>query len=159
MKRTLVAMAVACFTLPALAENMGKMGDKMGMGMSMMNKDDIKWMDTEAPLPKGAKQAVLHGDPSKPGAFTVRMMAPANYKVPAHWHSKDESLTVLSGTLYFGEGDKIDAKAAHALKAGGFHHVPARTHHFVFTRAPVLLQVTGEGPFDMNYVEGSAMQH
>jgi mannose-6-phosphate isomerase-like protein (cupin superfamily) len=149
MKKRLLAAAIACFSAPAFAADMGM----------VMNKEDIRWMDTQPPLPKGAKTAVLQGDPSKPGAFTVRMMAPANYKVPAHWHSKDESLTVLSGTLYFGQGDKMKAAGAHAIKPGGFHHVPAKTRHYIFTKAPVVLQVTGEGPFDMNYVEGPGVQH
>lgn len=156
MRKTLLAVALACLAAPAFAADTGMGKSKsmgMGMGMTTMNKEDMKWMDTEAPLPKGAKTAILQGDLSKPGVFTVRLMAPANYKVPAHWHSKDESLTVLSGTLYFGEGDKIEMQGAHALKAGGFHHVPAKTHHYIFTKAPVLLQVTGEGPFDMNYID------
>ncbi len=153
MKKSLLVVAAACLAAPAFAADTG-MGKGMGMGMTAMNKEDIKWMDTEAPFPKGAKTAVMQGDPSKPGIFTVRMKAPANYKVPAHWHSKDENLTVLSGTLYFGEGDNMKMQGAvHAIKAGGFHHVPAKTPHYVFTKAPVLLQVTGEGPFDMNYID------
>jgi len=69
-------------------------------------------------LPKGAKVAVLYGDPSKAGPFCMRLMAPAGYKIPPHWHSQAEALTVISGTFYLGMGDKMDATAAQPLKAG-----------------------------------------
>ena len=48
-------------------------------------------------------------------------MASAGYKIPPHWHSQAEALTVISGTFYLGMGDKMDATAARPLKAGGFH--------------------------------------
>ena len=47
-------------------------------------------------------------------------MAPAGYKIPPHWHSQAEALTVISGTFYLGMGDKMDATAAQPLKAGAF---------------------------------------
>ena len=71
---------------------------------SFVNPKDIKWGDAPPSLPKGAKIAVLQGDPGKPGPFVIRLMVPAGYKLAPHWHSQDESLTVISGTLYFGLG-------------------------------------------------------
>ena len=97
--------------------------------------------------------AVLQGDPSKAGTFTIRLKAPANYKVPAHWHSTDESVTVISGTLYMGNGDKLDTAKAQAVKAGGFMHVPAKAHHYAFAKVPTVIQVTAEGPFDINWID------
>jgi hypothetical protein len=121
-----------------------------------MNPDQIKWADAPPGLPKGGKIAVLQGDPSKPGPFTMRLMTPANYRIPPHWHSKDENLTVISGTFYFSEGDKADAAHAHAMKAGAYHHLPANTHHSAFSKgSAAVVQVTGEGPFDITYVNAA----
>jgi hypothetical protein len=117
-----------------------------------LNKDDMKWGDAPPVLPKGAKLAVLRGDPGKPGPFTLRLNAPANYKIAPHWHSQAEDLTIISGALYLGMGDKMDAKAAHALKAGGFHYLPAKMHHYAFSKSPTVIQISGEGPFDINYL-------
>ena len=124
-------------------------------GAQTTNQDDVKWMDAPAELPKGAKVAVLLGDPSKPGPLVMRLQAPANYRIPPHWHSQAEMLTVISGTLYLGQGDRLDTKHGHALKAGGFHYVPAKAHHYAYTKTRTVIQVNGEGPFDTNYVNAA----
>jgi hypothetical protein len=119
---------------------------------SVTNVQDMKWEDAPPSLPKGGKMAVLYGDPSKDGTFSIRAKLPAGYMVPPHFHSKDENLTVLSGALYIGMSDAVDKKTAHALKAGGFHHLPGKAHHYAFTKAPTVLQISGDGPFDINYL-------
>jgi hypothetical protein len=117
-----------------------------------MNPDEVKWGDAPPVFAKGAKMAVLSGDPGKAAPFVARLMLPANYKVAPHWHSADEDLTIISGTFYLAEGDKLDTKNAHAIKAGGFHHLPAKTHHFAFTKGPAVVQINGMGPFDITYI-------
>ncbi len=84
--------------------------------------------------------------------ITFRAKLPAGYVVPPHFHTNDENLTVLSGALYLGMSDNMDRKSAHVLKAGGFHRVPGKVHHFAFTKAATILQIHGEGPFDINYL-------
>jgi len=118
----------------------------------LINPASIKWGAAPPSLPKGAKIAVLYGDPSKSGPFCMRLMAPAGYKIPAHWHSQAEALTVISGSFYLGMGDKMDPAAAHALTAGGFHYLPAKEHHFAFSKGASIVQLNGEGPFDINYI-------
>lgn len=121
-------------------------------GQIFINPADIKWGDAPPSLPKGAKLAVLSGDPGKEGPFVIRLKAPAGYKIPPHWHTQAENLTVISGTLYLGMGDKMDTAQAHALKAGGYHYLPAKAHHYAFSKAPTVVQVHGQGPFDINYI-------
>ena len=118
----------------------------------MMMPKDMHWGPAPASLPKGAKVTVLKGDPGKSGPFVLRLMAPGGYSLPPHWHSQDEQLTVISGTFYLGYGDKVDAKQATGLPAGGFHFLPAKEHHYAFSRGPTVVQVSGNGPFDINYV-------
>ena len=117
-----------------------------------INPGSIKWGDAPRSLPKGAKLAVLYGDPSKAGPFCMRLMTPAGYKIPPHWHSQAEAVTVISGTFYLGMGDKMDAAAAQPLKAGGFHYLPPKEHHFAFSKAASVVQLNGEGPFDITYI-------
>src|SRR5688572_16034909 len=74
---------------------------------TMINKNEIKWGDGPAALPAGVRMAVLTGDPGKEGPFTLRVMFPANFKIPAHWHPTTENVLVLSGTLYMGSGEKF----------------------------------------------------
>ena len=49
-------------------------------------------------------------------------------------------------------GDKMDMAKGHALQAGGFHHLPGKTPHYAFTKVPTVVQVHGEGPFDLVYL-------
>src|SRR5215210_3781185 len=68
----------------------------------------IQWGPAPPSLLKGAQAAVLAGDPSKPGPFTVRLKMPSGYKVPAHQHPTAEAVTVISGEFNLGTGDKLD---------------------------------------------------
>ncbi|HZP14145.1 MAG TPA: cupin domain-containing protein [Nevskiaceae bacterium] len=117
-----------------------------------VNAADIKWGNPPPGLPQQAKFAVLMGDPGKEGPFVVRLKMPAGYKVPAHWHSIDEIVTVISGTLYLGMGDKLDESQGHELKAGGFHSIAAKTHHYAYSKKGAVVQVHGSGPFDIHYI-------
>lgn len=120
----------------------------------MMNSKDIKWGAAPPVLPKGSKIAVLNGDPSKAGPFTIRLMMPGNYKIAPHWHSQDENLTVISGTLGLGLDDKMGGMV-HDLKAGGYHFLPAKTHHYAIAKGQTVVQVSGEGPFDITYLNAA----
>jgi hypothetical protein len=54
--------------------------------------------------------------------------------------------------LYVGMGDTWDQSHAHALSAGGYHYLPAKAHHYAFTKVATVVQVNGEGPFDIVYL-------
>jgi quercetin dioxygenase-like cupin family protein len=112
---------------------------------------DMKWGDAPPDLPKGAQIAVLHGDPSKKGVFTVRLKMPSGYKIPPHWHTNDEQLTILSGTFLLHMGDTMDAPA-HELGAGSYHFLPGKMHHAAEAKSETVLQLDGPGPFDIHYL-------
>ena len=113
--------------------------------------DNVQW-GPAAVLPPGAQIAVLEGNPSQKGAITLRLKFPANYEIPAHWHSMTERVTVLSGTFNIGMGDKLDRKTTQALAPGGFVSLPANMRHFAWASAPTVVQINLEGPFDIFYV-------
>jgi len=117
--------------------------------------DQVKWGPAPPVLPAGAQIAVLEGNPSEKGPVTLRLKLPAKYDIPAHWHSMAESVTVLSGALNVGMGDKLDRKASQALKPGGFAMLPAKMHHFAWTVAPTVVQISLDGPFDIFYVNAA----
>jgi mannose-6-phosphate isomerase-like protein (cupin superfamily) len=118
----------------------------------MIAAEEIVWVAGPAALPPGDKMAVLSGDPGQPGPFTLRAQLPAGYRIPAHWHPTDEHVTVLSGTVAMGTGEKFDESALRELKAGGFVHMPATTRHFLLSKTDSVVQVHGTGPFALTYV-------
>jgi quercetin dioxygenase-like cupin family protein len=113
---------------------------------------EIKWGPAPPALPPGAQAAVLAGDPSKEGVFVLRAKLPAGYRVPPHWHPVDEYMTVISGTLQFGMGDKFDAASMRALTAGSYVTAEKDMRHFVQAKGPTVIQVTAMGPFQITYV-------
>lgn len=152
-------MALLLAATPALADYMAAdskpaaMGHGMEMGKaSFHNPDAIEWGDAPPVLPKGAKVAILDGDPFKPGPYVIRLKMPPGYKVPPHWHSRAENVTIISGMLALGMGDTMDKKAAQILKPGGFHAIGPQIHHYAFSQSGAVVQIHGEGPFDINYI-------
>ena len=112
----------------------------------------LKWADAPPGLPSGAKVAVVKGDPSKEGDFTLRIKMPANYTVAPHHHPGDETVRVLdAGTLNYGMGDKLDKANAGSLTKGSHVTMQAGMNHWVFTTDPVEIQVDGKGPFQIVY--------
>jgi quercetin dioxygenase-like cupin family protein len=114
--------------------------------------DKVQWGPAPPFLPAGAQIAVLQGNPSEKGAVTLRLRLPANYNIPAHWHSMDETVTVLSGAFHVGMGDKLDRQASQTLEPGGFVSLSATMRHFAWTAKPTVVQVNLQGPFDIFYV-------
>jgi hypothetical protein len=114
--------------------------------------DRVQWGPAPPVLPAGAQIAVLEGNPAEKGTLTLRLRFPAKYTIPPHWHSMAERVTVLSGALNVGMGDKLDRRASQKLEPGGFVSLPAKMNHFAWTAVPTVVQINLEGPFDIFYV-------
>jgi quercetin dioxygenase-like cupin family protein len=113
---------------------------------------EVKFGPAPPVLPAGAQLAVLFGDPGKKAPFAIRLKMPAGYVIPAHWHSNDEQLTVLSGTFLLSMGDKMDEASTHKLGPGAFHFLPGKMHHSARAADETVLQLQGTGPFDIHYI-------
>ncbi|OFV99495.1 MAG: hypothetical protein A3F68_09200 [Acidobacteria bacterium RIFCSPLOWO2_12_FULL_54_10] len=114
--------------------------------------DSIEWKDAPPSLPKGAKVAVLRGDPAQPGLFTMRLRFPANYIVSPHWHTADEHVTVISGALQIAMGERFDRTKTNTITSGSLMVMPATMRHFAFFAEETVLQLHGMGPWVVNYV-------
>lgn len=119
----------------------------------LINLDQVKWGPAPPSLPPGIEAAILSGDPSKRGVFVVAIRGPQGYKVPPHWHSTDEHVTVLSGSFTMGMGDKLDASAGTTLSPGGYALMSRRMHHWGVSTSPFVIQVQAMGPFDIHYID------
>lgn len=117
-----------------------------------VNASDLKWVPAPAALPAGAKLALVHGDPKKPGLFAMRLSLPGGYVIPPHWHPADEHVTVISGAFNMGHGKTFDKKKSMKLTAGGFARMKKGTPHFAWTSGKTVVQVHAMGPWGINYV-------
>src|SRR5580698_11575180 len=69
--------------------------------------DDVEWKPFPA-FPASVRLAVMVGQPSQPGPYTIRVKAPHGAKLMPHKHPEDRVYTVISGVFYIGLGDEFD---------------------------------------------------
>ena len=114
----------------------------------------IKWVAAPpaAGLPAGTQMAMLFGDPAKDGQYGVRLKFPAGAKIAPHTHPNDENVTVLSGALKVGLGEKFDAAKMTTLSAGGFVRLPKGTPHYALATQATIIQSNNVGPTGRSYL-------
>jgi quercetin dioxygenase-like cupin family protein len=110
---------------------------------------DIKWQSDGG----GFFHADLLGNPDNPGLYMFLSKGQDGATLPPHWHSRDENVTVLSGTFLVGRGDKFDEHALQAVPAGGCLFIPGNVHHFGRVKGETVWEIFGEGPFTNDLVK------
>jgi len=138
MKRAwLVVPGLLAFALAAVALAQDK--------AIVLRPENLHW--TEVRDMPGWKQAVLVGDPAKPGPYVLRVMIPPNALMPPHSHPDTENITVLAGAFGIGEGSTVDKIGGTVLGVGGFYLLPAHTVHYAWGGPKgATLQIHGMGP-------------
>jgi quercetin dioxygenase-like cupin family protein len=117
MKRSLVlalgtAYAVAALTGAAVAAEKA----------TVWPAGDIKWTDN--PAMKGARVAVLWGDPAK-SAYGVFRKVPAGSKLGLHTHTQDQKVVTIAGTVEF----NMEGEAKKELGPGSYLFIPGGAAH------------------------------
>jgi quercetin dioxygenase-like cupin family protein len=115
---------------------------------------EVKWESNGG----GFFHADLLGNPDNPGSFVSLNKAQDGAILHPHWHSRDENVTVLSGTFLVGFGDNFDEHALRAVPAGGYIFIPANVHHYCKTKGETVWEISGEGPFTHSAVPPAEMQ-
>ena len=106
---------------------------------------DLKW--NENPIYPGLKNAVLYGDPSKPGPYAVRNRFSAGAFSRPHFHPNDRYILVLSGTWWVGTGDKFDPESTKPMPPGSFVvHYGGKVHYDGAKNEDCELLIYGTGP-------------
>lgn len=105
--------------------------------------DKIEWKQGSA----RSQQAILVGDPSKPGLYVVmQKWLPGGMSRP-HFHPNDRFITVLKGTWWVGTGTKFDPDGTVPMPAGTFvKHFGKQVHYDGAKDEETVLLITGEGP-------------
>lgn len=118
---------------------------------NIVSPQDVKWGAAPGSLPAGAQAALLMGDPAKEGLFILRIKMPKGYHIPPHSHPKPEVVTILSGTLTLGMGEKGEPGKGTAVPVGGFFAMPAGGAHFATATEDTILQISSIGPWGITY--------
>jgi quercetin dioxygenase-like cupin family protein len=94
-------------------------------------------------------QAILFGDPSKPGIYVVRVRFPPGTHSDPHFHSQDRHVTVIKGIWWMGVGEQLDFRKAVPMKAGSYAFHPARAIHWDGAgEEEAIVQIVGMGPVE-----------
>ena len=139
--KNLIFAALIAMTGSALAQDVAK----------RIKADEVAW--TGHPFFKGVQSAVLIGDPTKPEVVVQRLKFPPNFQIAPHTHAYSEVVTVISGSVGFGMGEKFDPAKGEMVKAGSVNVVPAKLSHFVWTgNEGGIVQIQFTGPGGINFI-------
>ncbi len=152
MRFIVMLATMIAFTNAAIAGDKQDKIERMAADtMQSFTADKINWQD-EPILPKGAKSALILGDPSKAGVFIAWLKFPPNYPIPPHTHPYAEVVTVLKGKLGNGMGEKFDKTTGEMLNAGDSFVLPAGHTHYVWTTdEETIVELIATGPWDITY--------
>ncbi|MGA2389145.1 MAG: cupin domain-containing protein [Candidatus Sulfotelmatobacter sp.] len=114
--------------------------------------EDVDWKAFPA-FPPSVRLAVIVGQPSEPGPYTIRVKAPRGVKLMPHKHPEDRVYTVISGVFYIGLGEEFDASKLEAYPPGAVIILPGNTSHFHWAKSgEYVTQVTAIGPLGLEYL-------
>src|SRR5262245_62663746 len=99
--------------------------------------EDLKWQAIVPELGADSPQiSILRVDP-KTKATQLLIRVPKRMHVPMHWHSANETHTMIKGTMVFEHDGQ-----RHELGPGGFNYLPARIHHQAWSSDDALVFIT-----------------
>jgi len=104
---------------------------------------DIKWVEGAG----GAANAILAGDPTKPGLYVELTKWHAGHMSRPHFHPNDRFIYVISGTWWVSTSNKYDPESTVPVPAGSFvTHYAKQVHYDGAKDADVTLEIVGMGP-------------
>jgi quercetin dioxygenase-like cupin family protein len=113
------------------------------------NLSDLKWDKILSDLGSDSPEiCILHVDP-KTQATQLLIRTPKAIHVRKHWHTANESHTLIKGTATLAcDGKKIE------LAEGGYNFMPAKMVHEAWLPSGSLTFITVDSAWDINWVEG-----
>ena len=148
----LMASRAGCCDVRHGSSDVRRRGRAQSRGPRLQAPDQIRW---NPPSAAGAQNAVLVGDPSKPGLYVVRnKWLKGNHFSKPHFHPNDRFITVIDGTWWVGSGVTFDPDNSAPMPAGTFvTHFGKQVHWDGAKDEDATLLIVGEGPGTSTRVE------
>ena len=110
---------------------------------------EMKWQRILPELGTDSPEiTILRVDP-KTQATQLMIRNQKAFAVPKHWHTANETHTILHGTFVFEHGGKRET-----LGPGSFNYIPSRMVHQAQLPPGGLVFITVDGAWDINWVDG-----
>jgi len=106
---------------------------------------DIKWVEGAG----GAANAILAGDPTKPGLYVELTKWHEGHMSRPHFHPNDRFIYVISGTWWVSTSNKYDPESAVPVQPGSFVVHYAKQVHYDGAKVgtgDAVLEIVGMGP-------------
>jgi quercetin dioxygenase-like cupin family protein len=114
--------------------------------------EEIEWKPFPA-FPPSVRLAVIVGQPSESGPYTIRVRVPHGVKLMPHRHPEDRVYTIMAGVFCIGLGDQFDAGSLQEYPPGTVVVLPGNTSHFHWAKSSeYVAQVTAIGPLGLEYI-------
>lgn len=113
--------------------------------------DDLKWEKIFPEWGNDSPEIVFLRIDPKTQATQLMIRVPKNMHVPRHWHTANETHTIVSGTFVMEcEGNRAE------LGPGSFNYMPSKMIHQAWTKPDegALLFITVDSAWDLNWVDG-----
>jgi anti-sigma factor ChrR (cupin superfamily) len=136
---------------PGLAQNPSTTHENSNLPV-FQTFQTLKWEKTNPELGNSSPEvAILHIDQNT-HATSLLIRNPKNFHVPRHWHTGNETITMIRGTfiLEHDGGNKVE------LGVGSFGYMPAKMIHQGWTKPDeeAVFFVTTDVAFNVNWVDG-----
>ncbi len=146
MRRTLqISAAVICLGAASFVGIRAVHASADPAVIKIIPPNEIKWVEGAG----GAANAILAGDPAKPGLYVELTKWHAGHMSRPHFHQNDRFIYVISGTWWVGTGTKYDPDSTTPVQAGSAVTHFAKQIHYDGAKestGDTVLEIVGMGP-------------
>lgn len=146
-----ILVLLICFALSANSQEAKEHEGKAAMPEPVFkNYKDLKWDKILPDLGDASPEiSILRVDP-KTKATQLLIRTPKAMHIRKHWHSANETHTLIRGKAEFAcDGKRI------AQEPGSFNFMPAKMVHEAWVPEDGLVFITVDGAWDVNWVDGA----
>jgi quercetin dioxygenase-like cupin family protein len=149
--KTCLALAVFLIPVWLVGQSVKKpKGGPGSAGHALSTKyEDAKWQSMLPEMGNDSPQIAILRVDARTHATQLLIRAPKRLHVPLHWHSANETHTMIRGKATFAHGNKREQ-----LGPGGFNYIPAKMRHEAWMEDDSLVFITVDSAWDVNWVSG-----
>jgi quercetin dioxygenase-like cupin family protein len=148
MRKIVFTMMLSLLAGSAVLAQQGGTQSKPGQAMGA-RYEDLHWQSIIPELGADSPQvSILRVDPVTQ-ATQLLIRVPKQMHVPMHWHSANETHTIIRGKWTFEHEGMRDQ-----LGPGGFNYIPAKMRHQAWASNDSLVFITVDSGWDINWVNG-----
>jgi len=148
MRKTVFTLLLSLLAGSALLAQQASTQWKAGQAMGA-RYEDLHWQNIVPELGADSPQvSILRVDPVTQ-ATQLLIRVPKQMHVPMHWHSANETHTIIRGKWTFEHEGMRDQ-----LGPGGFNYIPAKMAHQAWASNDSLVFITVDSAWNINWVNG-----